>query len=662
MRNLRLTGHPLFTTPGFVRFRYAFKLSFAIVLALFLGFHLQLETPRWSVLTAAIVAAVPAFAAGGEPFSGAIRHRGMLRVIGTFIGCIGALVIIIATVRAPVVMLMLCCLWAGLCTWVSSLVSIENSYIFGLSGYTTLIIIVSTQGTPLLTPQFAVERCSEIVLGIVCAILADLLFSPRSIKQEVDRSISELLVDQYRLLQLSLSGADNAVIDRAWHALVRKTTALNGMRSSLMMESSRWQNSNRRLTSLHTQSLTMITQACETYLVLQDVPTHVRSSLKLVLDQPVESFRDVHCRLKALRHLIAADSRGVPPTLIGWVGAATRYLLLAKGVQTNVRINAIEADVLNSDVEIKAPSAETHHAMINGLRTGVATALGCLFWLSTGWTSGSVCMVMIAVVTSLAMRLPNPQMMAKDFLFGTIYALPLGALMFIFVMPSTQQSMLLLCLSLGAMAFFLGIEIQKRRLGSLGALASTINILVLDNPMTFNINAFLDSAIGQIIGCFLAMMVILLIRDNTKAHTGRTLLNRFVYGAVSALTTNTTRRKENHLPALYQQLFLLLNRFPDDIAKYRLALWLIIMHQRLRTLDIPQNAMLSASHRQIRATAEQVILARRETTRSRYFTQLLDELDGYQQRLAEHQLPPSITLPVGRLAGILHDYQHALSR
>ncbi|VEA43538.1 fusaric acid resistance protein FusB/ fusaricacid resistance protein FusC [Salmonella enterica subsp. enterica] len=51
--------------------RFAVKLACAIVLALFIGFHFQLETPRWAVLTAAIVAAGPAFAAGGEPYSGA---------------------------------------------------------------------------------------------------------------------------------------------------------------------------------------------------------------------------------------------------------------------------------------------------------------------------------------------------------------------------------------------------------------------------------------------------------------------------------------------------------------------------------------------------------------------------------------------------------------
>lgn len=93
--------------------RFAVKLACAIVLALFVGFHFQLETPRWAVLTAAIVAAGPAFAAGGEPYSGAIRYRGMLRIVGTFIGSIAALAIIIAMIRAPLLMILVCCIWAG---------------------------------------------------------------------------------------------------------------------------------------------------------------------------------------------------------------------------------------------------------------------------------------------------------------------------------------------------------------------------------------------------------------------------------------------------------------------------------------------------------------------------------------------------------------------
>ena len=640
--------------------RFAIKLAFAIVLAMFVGFHFQLETPRWAVLTAAIVAAGPAFAAGGEPYSGAIRYRGMLRIVGTFIGCFAALFIITLLIRAPVVMLLVCCIWAGFCTWISSLVKVENSYAWGLSGYTALIIIVTIQAHPLLTPQFAVERCSEIVIGIVCAILADLLFSPRSIKQEIDRELDNLLVDQYRLMQLCIAHGDKEVVDKAWAGLVRRTTALEGMRTNLNIESSRWGRANRRLKAINTISLTLITQACETYLIQNTRPEFVTPEFRTLFEAPVETAADVHKQMKVIRKFISyAGEKNTPVTISSWTGAITRYLLLKRGVASNTRISLVEEEVLNQEVVVKVQSAEGHHAMINFWRTTVSCLLGSLFWLWTGWTSGSGAMVMIAVVTSLAMRLPNPRMVAIDFLYGMLVALPLGAFYFLVVIPSTQQSILLLCISLGLLGFFIGIEVQKRRLGSMGALAGTINIIVLDNPMTFHLNTFLDGALGQIVGCFLALMVILLIRDNSKERTGRTLLNQFVSAAVSALTTNKNRRKENHLPALYQQLFLLLNTFPGDIDRYRLALILIIAHQRLRDAPIPVNDDLSAFHRQLRKTADRVISASSDDKRRRYFQQLLEELDIYQEKLRVWEAPIQVTEPVKRLAHVLHKYQHA---
>lgn len=642
--------------------RFAIKLATAIVLALFVGFHFQLETPRWAVLTAAIVAAGPAFAAGGEPWSGAIRYRGMLRIVGTFIGCIAALVIIISMIRAPVVMLMVCCIWAGFCTWISSLVKVENSYAWGLAGYTALIIVITIQTAPLSTPQFAVERCSEIVIGIFCAIVADLLFSPRSIKREIDRELDSLLVAQFQLMQLCINHGDSEELDKAWGALVRRTTALEGMRTNLKIESSRWARANRRLKALNTVSLTMITQACETWLIQNSRPEAIAPEYRDLFAEPVETAADVHKRLKFMRRVMAwTGEHDTPVTIYSWTGAATRYLLLKRGVITNAKISAVEEEVLSGEVVVRPVSAERHHAMINFWRTTVSCLLGALFWLWTGWTSGSGAMVMIAVVTALAMRLPNPRMVALDFVYGMLAALPLGAFYFLVLIPSTQQSMLLLCISLALLGFFIGVEVQKRRLGSMGALAGTINIIVLDNPMTFHFSQFLDSALGQLVGCMLAMMVILVIRDNSQAQTGRTLLNQFVSAAVSSLTTNKARRRENHLPALYQQLFLLLNKFPGDVAKFRLALNLIIAHQRLREVPIPVNADLSAFHRQLRNTADRVIAARGVDKRRQTFKQLLDELDIYQEKLRVWEAPLQVTEPVKRLTTMLHKYQHALT-
>lgn len=642
--------------------RFPVKLTFALVLALMVGFHFNLETPRWAVMTAGIVAGGTAFAAGGDPYSGALRYRGVLRIIGTFIGCIAALTIMIATVRAPVVMLLLCCIWAGLCVWLSSLIKVENSYALGLAGYTALIIVVTADASGGLTlvPQYAVERCSEIVLGILCAILADMIFSPRSIKKVIDAEVDSLLVAHYQLLQLCVAHGDKEEVDKAWSALVRRTTVLNSMRSQLMMESSRWKNSNRRLQMLNTLSLTLITQAAETFLIQNSRPDYIPPQYRLMIEKPATTVDEVHKRMKVMRRVMGARDKTAPVTLSSWVGAATEYLLLLKGIRSNSRITSLEEEILQREVVIQARSAETHHAMINGIRTFVATALGSLFWLYTGWTSGSGCMVMLAVITALAMRMPNPLMMAKDFLYGMTVAVPLGALYFMYVLPSTQQSALLLCIAIGLLGFIGGIFIQRRQLGTLGALIGTLNVLVLDNPMQFHINVFLDNVLGQVIGCFVAMMVILLIRDKSKARTGRKLLNRFMYAAVSAMTTNQARRRENHLPALYQQLFLLLNLFPGDINKYRIALTLIIGHQRLRDADIPINADLSAYHRQLRYTADRVISASSDDKRRYYFERLLKELDLYQEKLVHYEAPVSVTEPVKRLALMLNKYQNTL--
>jgi len=641
--------------------RFAVKLAFAIVMALFVGFHFQLETPRWAALTAALVAGGPAYAAGGEPYSGAIRYRGMLRIAGTFIGCAAALVIIICLIRAPLVMLLVCCLWVGFCTWISSLVRVENSYAWGLSGYTALIIVVSIQAAPLVTPQFAIERCSEIVIGIVCAIVADLLFSPRSIKQEIDKELDSLLVAQYQLMQMCIRHDDKDAVDKAWGALVRRVTGLNGMRSNLKLESARWSLANRRLKAINTLALTQITQACEIFLIQNTRADYVPELFKELFAVDVESAADVHRQMKNLRRILShLGEKSTPITLSAWVAASTRYLLLKHGFISNSRISRVEEEILRDEVVVKMESAEGHHAMVNFWRTTLACMLGCLFWLWTGWTSGSAAMVMIAIVTSLAMRLPNPRMIGFDFFYGMIAALPLGVLYFLVIMPSTQQSMLLLCISLALLGFFIGLEVQKRQLGSLGLLTGAINILVLDNPMTFNFSVFLDSALGQIAGSFLALMVILLIRDNSKERTGRTLLNQFVSAAVSALTTNKARRKENHLPALYQQLFLLLNMFPGDMDRYRLALTLIISHQRLRDAPIPVNADLSAYHRQLRKTANKVITASNDNKRQRAYLQLLDELTVYQQKLEQWGASPQARAPVKRLTEILHQYQHTL--
>jgi p-hydroxybenzoic acid efflux pump subunit AaeB len=119
------------------------------------------------------------------------------------------------------------------------------------------------------------------------------------------------------------------------------------------------------------------------------------------LKKPVETVQDVHRQLKRMRRVLAwTGERDTPVTIYSWVGAATRYLRCSNvGVIGNAKISAREEEILQSEVVVRPDSAERHRAMINFWRTTVSCALGILFWLWTGWTSGSGAMVMIAVVS-----------------------------------------------------------------------------------------------------------------------------------------------------------------------------------------------------------------------------------------------------------------------
>ncbi len=126
-------------------------------------------------------------------------------------------------------------------------------------------------------------------------------------------------MDQYRLLQLCIQPAEKSEIDRAWNELVKNTTSLNGMRSYLMMESSRWQRCNRRLQVLHTESLALITQACETYLVMSNHPEVISAELKTMLSEPAQTPAEIHQQMKNCVSLLlpATVRRSRTPSAVG---------------------------------------------------------------------------------------------------------------------------------------------------------------------------------------------------------------------------------------------------------------------------------------------------------------------------------------------------------
>ncbi len=188
------------------------------MLALFIGFHFQLETPR-------VGRSADRRDRGGRPgicrrrgtYSGAIHiaeccvHRDVYYAVS----CRRA-IIIISMIRAPLLMISgVLCLGRFLYPDLLFSNGSKNSMRGDCQGYTAPLISQDYHSVTEPPPQFALERCSEIV-GIGCAILADLLFSPRSIKAGVfDRELDSLLVAQYQLMQILWLHGDSEEVDNA---------------------------------------------------------------------------------------------------------------------------------------------------------------------------------------------------------------------------------------------------------------------------------------------------------------------------------------------------------------------------------------------------------------------------------------------------------------
>ncbi len=123
---------------------------------------------------------------------------------------------------------------------------------------------------------------------------------PRSIKKEIDLELDNLLVEQYRLMQLCVAHGDSEVVDKAWGRWYAGLTPGRHARQpdyGVVAVG----KVNRRLKAINTISLTLITQACETYLIQNSRPEMVTDDYRELFAEPVDTVQDVHRQLKRMR-------------------------------------------------------------------------------------------------------------------------------------------------------------------------------------------------------------------------------------------------------------------------------------------------------------------------------------------------------------------------
>lgn len=186
------------------------------------------------------------------------------------------------------------------------------------------------------------------------------------------------------------------------------------------------------------------------------------------------------------------------------------------------------------------------------------------------------------------------------------------------------------------------------------------NLIPITNPETFNFSGYLDSALGQILGAVVTLMIIWLIPDLSKSSVSNALLRNILTTSLQTLTTNPKRRKISRLSALYDDLLLLITLDSRKLTRYRLGINLIIIYRRITALNIPYLQTLSEFHQQIREAADDLSNQRLAIQRERAYLKLQQLLHEYLQVIRILPDPEKVTLVVNDLQSLLSQYRAEL--
>src|ERR1700683_327467 len=141
---------------------FALRSWLASMLALYIAYALQLESPYWAWLTVWLVA---------QPTPGMLLSKSMYLVLGTLAGAFFGIALIALFAQTPELFVLGLALLVGGCTVASNTLTNFRAYATVLAGYSSGLIASGAIDTPDQVFFIGMARASAILLGIACAVL-----------------------------------------------------------------------------------------------------------------------------------------------------------------------------------------------------------------------------------------------------------------------------------------------------------------------------------------------------------------------------------------------------------------------------------------------------------------------------------------------------------
>jgi len=504
---LRAAGPPLL---------FGLRLWASVCLALYVAFWLELDNAFWAGTTAAIAC---------QPHLGASLRKGWFRLIGTIIGAVAIVVLTACFPQDRAAFLVSLALWGAACALVATLLRNFAAYSAALAGYTAVIIASDQLGaTGGLNGQafiLAVDRASEICIGIVCAgvVLAgtDLGGARRRVANLLAGLSAEIACRFTGTLVNA--GAEFEQTQTTRRELVRRVIALDPVIDEALGESSELRYHSPVLQNALDGLVTAVAAwRTAAVLLVRLQEDRARQEAGAALAQVPEEFRtrqqqdearswlaDPTRRLRAcnaaIRRLIALRARTPSLRLLAdQTAEALAGIAQALGALALLVADPARAFAPSRGRRLRIP--DWLPPLVNAGRAFVVIGAAELFWIVTVWPSGANAITFAAIIVILfAPRADQAYTTAIGFMIGSILTVAITATLKFAVLPNVETFAvfsLIIGLVLVPVGTVLAVQWQPAILT--GIVTAFVPLLAPTNPMTYDTAQFYNSALAIVAG------------------------------------------------------------------------------------------------------------------------------------------------------------------
>jgi uncharacterized membrane protein YccC len=456
---------------------FAIRIWLAIVVALYVGFWLELEAPSSAALTVTILAL---------PTRGQVLEKAVFRLIATVLGVAASIAIVGMFVQTEILLLGAFAAWLGICVYVVGLLDGNRAYAAALSGYTLAFIAVQQIDSPQHVFESAMARGAAIVVGVLAiTIVNDLLAAPDQ-HPRLAAQLGSLRLRVTSYAQRTLRAEVMPAMTGA--ALLREIVALRPEIASLAAELS---SGPSRSAAARNAMVGLVAElfagrALQMLRVVISPALHEQSVAELDAKAP-DTTVSVH---GAAPNGPGKHSHDLLASAASWFG---EYAL---GASSAVRESLVALTAGKRPPQAwRAPLYRSHRiAAEAGLRAAVYFLIAAAFFVVSGWSATEFSLSLVVIVIGLGATTPD----LRAFTTIAIVAAPIASVMagileFIVLDGVTAFPLL----AIGLAPFMIGaallMTVPNRILSALGRLnlVFILALLAPSNPQTYNPQTFL---------------------------------------------------------------------------------------------------------------------------------------------------------------------------